>query len=445
MALSLVISAIGTIITTLERIQTVRDLIAGNSASAITLNDVRRMIRTETARFFLTVEIARLQSDRQTFYSAWLPSITGRTTLNAADVSPSGALYNVFLDIRSAIQRVNSGIYTLAAVFNLYSDALHIDDLVCGQATLIELFGLLLHMHSAHSTLNQARVGASSLDDPRLDADTRLTISFAHNASDIFLWFVPLTWRKRSDEISQINSEYKRIDNDSRPPYYYVYSFQDRYDALAGTPTASRLSEEPRQYRRSTLQDANAYNWTSNARANHERRVRNTYATVIQIAVHQFHRELERLLRIMNRRLAIQTSGRRPPQGAQPGRFPQWRPPRRVTQRTPRASGSRTSRLADVSLPDTPFLGGMFAAETSYKPLRRASSSPALDCSTVLGDGGDIFRGASSGEALSHEFNMELDVAVWDLEVEEYSARVAEEDLLEVEPRNRSARTGLKS
>ncbi|TBU22200.1 hypothetical protein BD311DRAFT_782483 [Dichomitus squalens] len=408
MALSLVISAIGTIITTLERIQTVRDLIAGNPASAITLNDVRRMIRTETARFFVTVEIARLQSDRQTFYSAWLPSITRRTTLNAVDVSPSGDLYNVFRDIRSAIQRVNSGIYALAAVFNSYSDALHIDDLVCGQAILIELFGLLLHMHSAHSTLNQARVGAASLDDPRLDADTRLAISFAHNASDIFLWFVPLTWGKRRDEISQINSAYKWIGSDSRPSHYYVHSFQDRYDALAGTPTASRLSEEPRQYRRSTLQDDNAYNWTSNTRANHERRDRNTYATVIQIA-------LERLLRIMNERLAIQTSGGRPP-------FPQWRPPRRIAQRTLRASGSRTSRLAYVSLPDT-FLGDVFAAETSYKPLRRTSSSPLLDCSAVLG--------ASNAEALSHEFNMELDVAVWAPEGEEYSARAEEEDLLE--------------
>ena len=384
MSLGAILSAISTIISTLDTIQSLRDLFAGNSSSAITLIDVQRMVRRETAQLFLTVEIARLQSIRRSFYDVWLPSVARRTTLAPADVAPNGALHGVYQSLGSAVQRVSSGIHALAAVFHSYSDVLHVDDLVCGQATLIELFGLLLHMHSVLSTLNRARVGASSPDDPRLDSDTRSAISYAYNAREVFEWLVPLTWAKRADDIERVQDRYVWIDKDSRPTYYFVFWFADRYAPLRTTPTTSQLGVQPAQYRRSTLDGHGAETWVRSARAEHENRVRGRYATVANEGVQRLMRELERLLRVMNRRLAVQTGGRRP-QGTLPGRFPRWGPPRRRPRPAP---GGRPQPIGLRGAGATSSVSSQRANFGAYLPdeLRMFSQSDSAPYERITSD-----------------------------------------------------------
>ncbi|KAF9072629.1 hypothetical protein BDP27DRAFT_399818 [Rhodocollybia butyracea] len=301
------IGIIGDLITVVGGFQS---LFPSNSQNLITLQDFQRLLRQENVSFFTQVEVARLQSTRLNFYNVWLPAVSQRTVINANDIDlPSGEFYHVFTNLRDAILEVHMRVETLASVFRQNTTVLQIDDFVQGMFLMMELYGLLLHMHAVWATLRRIQVGASSLDDPRLNVDTRSAIMYASSARTFVEEMRELSWNLRRNAVEAIQSEYRYIGAGSNPSYYYVYSFSDLYsplpNALRPLTTAIGSIVLPRSYRRSTLEDSNASSWISQARNSHLGAIQAIYDLVTNEGP-KFLTKMDKLLNMLQNRLALQ-------------------------------------------------------------------------------------------------------------------------------------------
>ncbi|KAF9069633.1 hypothetical protein BDP27DRAFT_1420756 [Rhodocollybia butyracea] len=282
-----VISAISSIITVVNAFQ---DLFPYGSKNQISLQDFAGLLRQENVRFFTEVEAARLQSTRLSFYDVWLPAISKRTTITPGDLNlPTGEFYHVYPQLRDAIRDVHMRVETLAAVFRANTTALHVDDFLRGLFLLMELYGLLLHMHAVWATLRRVEVGAATFDDPRLNVETRYAITYTSSAQA----FV----REMLDLVILVLGRDRRTTTSIR--------FNDTYSPLGNPPFRYNLLRLPNSYRRDTLSDDNASSWISQARNGHINSVRALYDTVTQDGP-KFLGEMDKLMSMLDARLVRQ-------------------------------------------------------------------------------------------------------------------------------------------
>ncbi|KAF9068178.1 hypothetical protein BDP27DRAFT_1156678, partial [Rhodocollybia butyracea] len=299
------IGIIGDLITVVGGFQS---LFPSNSPTVISLQDFGRLLRQENLSFFTQVEAARLQSTRLNFYDVWLPAIASRTVIEASDIdSPSGAFHHVFRNLSDSIQDVHMRVETLASVFRQNIAVLHTDDFVQGMFLMMELYGLLLHMHAVWATLRRIQVGASSLDDPALIVDTLSAMVYTSSARTFVREMYNLSWLRRHDTIEQIQSERAFFPNGF---YFVIYSFSDRYSPVPNTLRPLRAADATvdlsTSYRRSTLEDSNAAFWIDHDRLMHINAIRILYNNTVFEAP-TFALEMDKLMDMLEARLALQS------------------------------------------------------------------------------------------------------------------------------------------
>jgi len=288
-----------------------QSLFPSNSPTIISLQDFTRLLRQENVRFFTQVETARLQSTRLNFYDVWLPAIASRTVIDASDIdSPSGAFHHVFRNLSDSIQEVHMRVETLASVFRQNTDVLHTDDFVQGMFLMMELYGLLLHMHVVWATLRRIQVGASSLDDPALIVDTLSAMVYTSSARTFVREMHELSLARRLDFIEHVRNERAYFPNGF---YFVIYSFSDIYSPLPNTLRPLTIAYSPivlpTSYQRTTLEDSNAASWIANARVTHVGAIQIVYGSKTYEAP-GFAAEMDKLMVMLEARLALQSRAR---------------------------------------------------------------------------------------------------------------------------------------
>ncbi|KAF9068179.1 hypothetical protein BDP27DRAFT_1364337 [Rhodocollybia butyracea] len=288
-----------------------QSLFPSGSQNVITLQDFGRLLRQENLSFFTQVEYGRLQSTRLNFYEVWLPAIASRTVIDVSDIDPtSGALHHVFRNLADAIQDVHMRVETLASVFRQNIAVLHSDDFMQGMFLMMEVYGLLLHMHVVWATLRRIQVGASSLDDPDLIVDTLSAMVYTSSARTFVREMRELSWTRRSDAIQPISilGGIPGWEGGIR-----IFYFSDIYSPLPNTLRPLTIDLSPirlyASYRRSTLEDSNAATWIANARDNHERAMRVVFNSKTWEPL-GFVTEMDNLMAVLEARLALQSRAR---------------------------------------------------------------------------------------------------------------------------------------
>ncbi|KAF9075094.1 hypothetical protein BDP27DRAFT_1460938 [Rhodocollybia butyracea] len=273
------ISTIGDLITVVGAFQS---LFPSGSQIVITLQDFGGLLR---------LEVARLQSTRLNFYDVWLPAISRRAVIDDNDITPQ---------VRPSL------------LFRQNAAVLHVDDFVQGMFLVMELYGLLLHMHAVWTTLRRIQVGASSLDDPRLNIDTRSAITYTSSARTFVREMNELSWIRRLDSVKHVRSDWSLYPGGAFPLRFYIYSFSDRYLPLPNSvhPLTHPFpgiggaigDNPPMAYRRTTL---DAASWIAQARERHIVAIRNIYNLRTSQAP-GFATELDKLMVMLEARLVRQ-------------------------------------------------------------------------------------------------------------------------------------------
>lgn len=249
------LSAIQAIFKTVKVVVFFKDLFANNARDVITLADIDRMITAQNATFFVTVQVAELRGIRREFYDAWLPSVASRNTISSADVVDNGSLYFVFQHLLRAIPQVKTGLDKLGAVFQTYSQHLHIDDHLHGVLVFMEMYALLIHMHSTYATLRRIQINADSLDDSKLLPDTLSVLVYLRDADRMIAWMDTRTRDRRRDIIGQV--ERHRNPGGVVNPPSTSFSYRDPFEPLPTTPSSNHLtvSNPPAHYRKTAGRD----------------------------------------------------------------------------------------------------------------------------------------------------------------------------------------------
>ncbi|KAI0067934.1 hypothetical protein BV25DRAFT_893284 [Artomyces pyxidatus] len=241
---SAVISVIINVVDLIQTINTIRDLIAGNAATAITVVDLERVVRGQNAQFFTTIAFADIQTIRDQFYRNWLPSVVNFSTRRRRDITPdditpsSGTLHIIFQSLIQARTQLAELLNRLREVYRTYSSVLHVDELMRGVFAFFHGFGLLLHMHAVYAELRRIQIGAESLNDRRLLTDTRSVLQYLVDG-DAALSVLLRDWTLQNMRLGAITDVRESPGGNLIPGSWY---FQDSYSPLASTTPDISLS-----------------------------------------------------------------------------------------------------------------------------------------------------------------------------------------------------------
>lgn len=264
-----VVSAVETIIGLIESILNIRDMLAGNAPTVITISDLESVVRGEHARFFTTIAFADIRTIRDQFYNVWLPSIANRNTITANDISqPNGPLFLIFQSLFSSRNDLAQILNRLRDVFRQYHSDLHPDELMRGIFSFMHGFGLLIHMHAVYAELRRIQIGATTLEDPNLIADTRSVIQFTVDSDAAMSALVAQDlYVSRVILIGQVHR-----------PFFEPWQWTDTYSPLLSTAFDTVLND-------SGTQSSGSGNSPEGARVSRDARIQGVNGRVRTVAI----------------------------------------------------------------------------------------------------------------------------------------------------------------
>ncbi|KAA1477471.1 hypothetical protein DENSPDRAFT_844643 [Dentipellis sp. KUC8613] len=165
MAITAVISVVKTLISVGSTVYDVYK--AANAGEEITLQDVVRLLQSSNVRIFAQLNISRIQTARDQFYSVSLPTFTAQSRIRQADITGRGHLKQTYDKIRNDEGKVWVALQDLNWLFQ--NNALHVDDYHFFARMMTQAYVLVVHMRAVTLHLRSVELfDKLDLDDRRM-------------------------------------------------------------------------------------------------------------------------------------------------------------------------------------------------------------------------------------------------------------------------------------